>query len=183
LNICATVWLFYGCFLRPGGLDDELIHNDVKLEPDLYRVADPTRERNMKWVMSLGMCLVFLFSCSEKDTTIITDKKYQQQLSERREKRIKWKIEVLSLKYSISSEDFKKGLLVEFTKGPIERFFDIEEITKFFEVETYMPDINKIKSVSEKYSIPLETMGSILYDFKIWESIDSLGGRAAGDKK
>lgn len=144
----------------------------------------------MRTAIILVLCFFFFFSCSESDR----DNRKKEQLAKMSlalsieeviERAIKYKIELLSLKYNIPSENFKQEFIayIKSHDSSIRMGEALEQNQKDTDnlLEIIMEfgklDVDKLTTISERHNIPMNTIACILYDYEIWKSVENCGNQ------
>ena len=132
----------------------------------------------MKMLVTIA-CLFSVVGCSGDNREKRIDPVHAgQQLSmmiEMTESRIKYKVDLLSLKYEIPSSTVGKALLAYLksyelvfmmleAKDRGEKLDPVSHLTKRLEID-------KLVLISDQHGIPLKTLASIIYDYEIWRGV------------
>jgi len=141
-----------------------------------------------RWCFIFGIFFLLLCACSGNNKEQEVD--LAKVMEGRIENSIRYKIDLLCLKYDISSESIKQELvnfiksqdlmLQTAAKGKQSQNNKEEEVdyTKETILRLLMQreelDIDKLKLMSAKHNVPGKTLANLLYDYEIWDSIESI---------
>ena len=139
--------------------------------------------RNITCWSILGICFLLFCTCSGNNKDVQESKEkteWAKVIEGSIENTIRYKIDLLCLKYDISSESVKQEL-VNYIKSQ-DSMFQAMEKGKQIDQETILRllmqreklDIDKLKLISARHNVPIKTLANLLYDYEIWDSINSI---------
>lgn len=128
--------------------------------------------------LTIFLLLIFfvLLGCSDNKTEKNKSSETKKALIESQKKGVEFKIDLLCLKYGLSSEPLKKDLkdyvmskdrLLIFISDTKDTKMSIEELMKN-EIE-----IDALVQMSNKHNVTIQTIAGLFYDYMIWKELEN----------